>query len=132
MNLKQSRLVTEDVQRLTGFYETVTGAKAEVLSSGYVEFQRSPCAGLAITATGVTRAYGDGVLAPSANRSLVLDFEVEDVDAHYARLKDSVSDWVLEPTTMPWGNRAMLFRDPDGNLINFFTQSNGSEPREPW
>jgi uncharacterized glyoxalase superfamily protein PhnB len=122
MNLKQSRLVTEDVQRLTGFYETVTGAKAEVLSSGYVEFQRSPCAGLAITATGVTRAYGDGVLAASGNRSLVLDFEVEDVDAHYARLKDRISDWVLEPTTMPWGNRAMLFRDPDGNLINFFTR----------
>ncbi len=25
------------------------------------------------------------------------------------------------PTTMPWGNRSLLFRDPDGNLINFFT-----------
>lgn len=61
-------------------------------------------------------------LAPSANRSLVLDFEVEDVDAHYVRLKDSLSDWVVTPTTMPWGNRAMLFRDPDGNLINFFSQ----------
>jgi hypothetical protein len=22
---------------------------------------------------------------------------------------------------MPWGNRSILFRDPDGNLINFFT-----------
>jgi uncharacterized glyoxalase superfamily protein PhnB len=121
MNLKQSRLVTEDVQKLTRFYEGITGAKAEVLSSGYVEFQRIPCAGLAITATSTTRAYGDGVFRASANRSLVLDFEVEDVDAHYARLKDSVDDWVLEPTTMPWGNRAMLFRDPDGNLINFFS-----------
>src|SRR5260221_9107549 len=29
MNLKQSRLVTDDVQRLTRFYESVTGAKAE-------------------------------------------------------------------------------------------------------
>jgi hypothetical protein len=28
---------------------------------------------------------------------------------------------VTEPTTMPWGNRALLFRDPDGNLINLFT-----------
>jgi uncharacterized glyoxalase superfamily protein PhnB len=64
----------------------------------------------------------DGVLAPSANRSLVLDFEVENVDAHHARLKGSISEWVLAPTDMPWGNRAMLFRDPDGNLINFFSQ----------
>jgi uncharacterized glyoxalase superfamily protein PhnB len=121
MNLKQSRLVTEDVQRLTRFYESVTGAKAEISSTGYVEFQQSPCAGLAITASSTTRAYGDGVLAPSANRSLVLDFEVEDVDSHYARLKDSISAWVLAPTDMPWGNRSMLFRDPDGNLINFFS-----------
>ena len=22
---------------------------------------------------------------------------------------------------MPWGNRSLMFRDPDGNLINFFT-----------
>jgi hypothetical protein len=97
MNLKQSRLVSEDVQRLTHFYEAVTGAKAEVLSGGYVEFQRSPCQGLAITATSTTRAYGEGVLDPGANRSLVLDFEVADVDAQYGRLKEvvrAVSDQV--------------------------------------
>ena len=101
---------------------TNTGAKAEVLHVGYVEFQHSPCQGLAITATGTTKAYGDGVLDAGANRSLVLDFEVEDVDAHYWRLKDVVDRWVIAPTTMPWGNRAMLFRDPDGNLVNFFSQ----------
>jgi hypothetical protein len=28
---------------------------------------------------------------------------------------------VQEPVTMPWGNRSLLFRDPDGNLVNFFT-----------
>jgi hypothetical protein len=28
---------------------------------------------------------------------------------------------------MPWGNRAMLFRDPDGNLINFFSQPASAE-----
>ena len=22
---------------------------------------------------------------------------------------------------MPWGNRSILFRDPDGNLVDFFT-----------
>jgi hypothetical protein len=24
-------------------------------------------------------------------------------------------------TLMPWGNRSMLFNDPDGNVVNFFT-----------
>jgi uncharacterized glyoxalase superfamily protein PhnB len=31
-----------------------------------------------------------------------------------------VTVFVMEPTTQPWGNRSMLFRDPDGNLINVF------------
>lgn len=38
-----------------------------------------------------------------------------------ARLAGFVEDVVQEPTTMPWGNRSLLFRDPDGNLVNFFT-----------
>jgi uncharacterized glyoxalase superfamily protein PhnB len=126
MNLKQTRLVTDDVQKLTGFYEKLTGATAEVIAAGYVEFQHSPCAGLAITSAAAASVYGDGVLASGVNRALVLDFEVTDVDAHYARLKgcefrDSISEWVLEPTNQPWGNRVTLFRDPDGNLINMFT-----------
>ncbi|MBE1470623.1 hypothetical protein H4W33_009697 [Kibdelosporangium phytohabitans] len=33
-----------------------------------------------------------------------------------------VEDVVTEPTTMPWGNRALLVRDPDGNLVNFFAR----------
>ena len=120
MNLKQTRLVTNDVQQLSGFYERLTGATAEIISSGYVEFQHSPCAGLAITSAATAEAYGEGVLSSGANRSLVLDFEVKDVDAHYTRLKERISEWVQTPTDQPWGNRAMLFRDPDGNLVNMF------------
>jgi len=44
-----------------------------------------------------------------------------DVNAEYDRLKQFIVDFVNEPTTMPWGNRSLLFRDPDGNLVNFFT-----------
>ena len=32
MNLKQTRLVTDDVQRLTKFYEGLTGATAEIIA----------------------------------------------------------------------------------------------------
>jgi hypothetical protein len=27
----------------------------------------------------------------------------------------------MEPTTLPWGNRSLLLRDPDGNVVNLFT-----------
>jgi len=46
---------------------------------------------------------------------------VDDVDKEYEKLKKAISDFVQPPTTQPWGNRSLLFRDPDGNLINFFT-----------
>jgi uncharacterized glyoxalase superfamily protein PhnB len=52
---------------------------------------------------------------------VIIEFLVDDVDGVYKKLAGFVEDFVNEPTTMPWGNRALLFRDPDGNLVNFFT-----------
>ena len=51
---------------------------------------------------------------------MIIEFQVDDIDKEYERLKTLVSEWVQEPTTMPWGNRSMLFRDPDRNLVNLF------------
>ena len=31
-------------------------------------------------------------------------------------------DYVMPPADMPWGNRSMLLRDPDGNVINIFAR----------
>ena len=121
MTFKQTRLVTTNVATLTRFYETVSQAKAELLSSDYAQFQNEPCKGLAIIAQATTQAYGDGVAEAAANRSVILDFEVENVDAEYERLQQSVTDWVMAPKVMPWGARAIVFRDPDGNLINMYS-----------
>jgi uncharacterized glyoxalase superfamily protein PhnB len=121
MTLKQTRLVTTGVAKLTQFYESVTQAKAEVLSSGYAQFHNEPCKGLAIVELASTQAYGDSVADAGANRSVILDFEVDDVDAEYERLQEIVSDWVMPPKVMPWGTRAIVFRDPDGNLVNIYS-----------
>ncbi len=64
---------------------------------------------------------GDDAAEARANRSVTFDFLVDDVDATYQALQDVVEVFVNEPTDMPWGNRSLLVRDPDGNLINFFT-----------
>lgn len=127
MRLKQTRLVTGDVPRLLRFYEKITGASRSPGGLAYVEF-RAPFDGLAIVGPAVEDAYGSGVVSPAANRSAILDFEVEDVDREYARLRNVVSDWVQPPADQPWGNRAMLFRDPDGNLINFFAPARAAVP----
>jgi uncharacterized glyoxalase superfamily protein PhnB len=31
---------------------------------------------------------------------------------------------VMPPTTQPWGNRSMMFRDPAGNLVNVLSRPN--------
>ena len=59
--------------------------------------------------------------ARTPSRYVIIEFQVDDVDAEHARLKPLVEDWIQEPTTMPWGNRSILFRDPDVNLVNLFT-----------
>ena len=65
--------------------------------------------------------HAEGVLYPAQNRSAIIEFLVADVDKEFLRLKEYVIEFIQEPTTMPWGNRSLLFQDPDGNLVNFFT-----------
>lgn len=119
MKLMQSRIVTRDVPSLARFYEELTGIVPDG-SDEYVEFNFLEGA-LAICSKRSADIFGGGAAVPAANRSVILDFEVKDVDKERNRLRDLITEFVLEPTNQPWGNRSMIFRDPDGNLINFYT-----------
>jgi catechol 2,3-dioxygenase-like lactoylglutathione lyase family enzyme len=118
-HLAGSHIVTADVPRLARFYEAVLG-ESPVGSEEYVVFRTHGLA-LAICSQCASDIHARGATIPADNRSIILDFEVADVDAERQRLADVVPQFLLEPVTLPWGNRSMLFRDPDGNLINFFT-----------
>src|SRR6185312_17415855 len=76
---------------------------------------------LAIGHTQTTQLFGEDSARPADNHTVIIEFRVDDVDGEYERLEAFVRDWVQAPTTMPWGNRSILFRDPDGNLVNLFT-----------
>jgi uncharacterized glyoxalase superfamily protein PhnB len=76
---------------------------------------------LAIAHKRTIDAFGAGAARPADNHTAIIEFRVADVDKDYDRVKAAVSTFVQEPTTQPWGNRSLLFRDPDGNLVNFFT-----------
>ena len=119
MRLTQARIITTSVTRLAVFYETVLRTVARG-SEEYIEL-RTRGATLAISSQRAMDMYGTRAAIPGNNQSVVLDFEVDDVDDERRRLSDIVASFVLEPTTQPWGNRSMLFRDPDGNLINFYS-----------
>ncbi|MFC4140445.1 MULTISPECIES: VOC family protein [unclassified Microbacterium] len=124
MQLAATRIFTDDVDALVSFYESVTGLSAERRHPLFAEL-RTPAGVLAIASTATVRFLGEGAAESRANRSVVLDFLVDDVDEAYSGLRDRVGGFVNEPTDMPWGNRSLLFRDPDGNLINMFTPMSG-------
>lgn len=120
MQLAATRIFTDDVDALIAFYETATGITADRLHPMFAEL-RTPSGTLAIASTATVPLLGNNAAEARANRSVALDFFVDDVDATYNALRDVVEVFVNEPTDMPWGNRSLLIRDPDGNLINFFT-----------
>jgi predicted enzyme related to lactoylglutathione lyase len=119
-DLVSIRMITDDLGRVIQFYEQVTGVEAVRYTPVFAELIM-PSFTLAIGHTQTTQLFGEGSARPADNHTIIIEFRVDDVDSEYERLKPLVSDWVQEPTTMPWGNRSILFRDPDGNLVNFFT-----------
>jgi len=123
MQFAATRIITDDVDRLVTFYESITGLSAVRLHPLFAEL-RTDAGTLAIASSATVPLLGDGAAEAGANRSVTLDFLVDDVDATATALADKVGTFVNGPVTMPWGNRALLFRDPDGNLINFFTPVN--------
>lgn len=120
MNFVSVRIITGDVARLVDFYERATGVPASWANEDFAEI-RTAAATLAIGSTRTVPLFATGSARPADNHSVIVEFLVDDVDRTHKNLTDFVEDFVNEPTTMPWGNRALLFRDPDGNLVNFFT-----------
>jgi predicted enzyme related to lactoylglutathione lyase len=120
MDLTKTRIVTDDVARLALFYATLVGVDI-VLNDYYVEVP-TPTAAVAFSRRRYTEPDAFGAYGtPSPSDSVILDFQVDDVDDHFERVDQLGVEWVLLPTTQPWGNRSMMFRDPEGNVINMFS-----------
>ena len=113
-------LVTSDVKRLIDFYEQVLRSKGEIVREG--KFASIAVSGVELgfwiesemedLAVGSTRHSGRG--------ACLIEFESSEFERDYARLKELGVNIVKEPTTQPWGRNSFWFRDPDGNVVNFF------------
>jgi predicted enzyme related to lactoylglutathione lyase len=120
MNFVSMRIITNDINHLVRFYEEITGLSPRWYTEDFAELATPSCI-LAIGSKRTMDMFGVGAARPADNHSAIIEFRVDDVDKEYEKLEKVISDFVQQPTTMPWGNRSLLFRDPDGNLINFFT-----------
>ncbi|WP_213816906.1 VOC family protein [Glaciihabitans sp. dw_435] len=120
MNLVSVRLITDNVAELADFYERVTAGTVVRPNDNFAEVQTANGT-LAIGSTATVALFGPGSARPADNHTAIIEFLVDDVDAEFARLATWITEFVTEPTLMPWGNKSLLFRDPDGNLVNLFT-----------
>ncbi|HEY5203024.1 MAG TPA: VOC family protein [Roseiarcus sp.] len=118
MKFASTRLVAADIKAMVGFYELVTGQRAEWLAPVFAEIV-TPAATLAIGSLETVALFKEGSAEPAANRTAIIEFMVDDVDAEFARLKDKI-EVIHEPKLMPWGNRAAQFRDPEGTAVSLF------------
>jgi uncharacterized glyoxalase superfamily protein PhnB len=113
-------LITNNVPALADFYAEVLGVQAEG-DDGHAELSTEG-AGIAIFSTEGMENMAPGSVQGAGRGSFTTMFEVEDVDAEYERLKALNVEFVMLPTTHPWGARSFWFRDPDGNIVDFFAR----------
>jgi uncharacterized glyoxalase superfamily protein PhnB len=120
MEFVSVRVITGDVERLAAFWEQVTGLPAARPVPVFAEL-RTPAGTIAIGAPAAVAVLGDAAPSPGQNHSAIIELRVDDVDVVRERIAVLAVEVVLEPTDMPWGNRSMILRDPDGGLVNLFT-----------
>jgi len=119
-------LMVEDVFVISTFYQTHFGFRVLFDSDWYVHLQ------LTLDATvNLAILQGDHETIPEAARGRVsgvlLNFEVEDVDAMYDEFMKKNLPILLALRDEPFGQRHFITRDPSGVLIDVITPIAPSE-----
>lgn len=115
-------LITNDVSKLSRFYSEVLQTDVQgdegfcILPTRGAELSIYSIRGMEEMASGSMNKFGYG--------GFTLEFAVDNVDEEFERLKHRGIDIVKLPTTQPWGRRSFWFRDPDGNIVNFYSVLN--------
>jgi catechol 2,3-dioxygenase-like lactoylglutathione lyase family enzyme len=117
VHLASARIITDDVDRSVAFYTRLLGLEPERLAPVFAAF-RAETGTLAIGHPTTVPVPGfaaghDGVLVE------FLEESPEAVDAVHERVREW-AEVAMPPSDMPWGNRSLLLRDPDGVLVNVY------------
>jgi len=120
VELAQVRFVSAAIEPIAAFYAALFDISVP-LNEHYLEMPAGT-ASIGFSRVGFTEDRGPHAARPAGlaarEKETILDLTTDDVDVEYPRIDALGVSWVMSPTTQPWGRRSMLFRDPDGHLIN--------------
>jgi len=121
MRLTNVCLLTDRLPALRQYYEEVLGVVADRWGDDYAELKLGD-ATLSLFARRLHEDLAPGSSGEPPNPAMLTEVRVDDVDGLHDRLVAEGRTIVKPPTTQPWGNRSIYVRDPDGNLIAFYTR----------
>lgn len=127
MKLSNIRLLVNNFEKNFDFYSKTLSLKCTWGDKDaiYASFDIGLPSGLAIfkselmaETTGNNNANSDN----ASDDKFAIIIEVENVDEMFTELKNKSIEFITEPKDMKaWGIRVAHFRDPDGNLIEIFS-----------
>ena len=97
IEFQEITLITDDITRLRSFYETVFQMAGDGGDS-HVVFAL-PSVSLVLWRSENIEETAPGAMEGTGTGRLMINFEVDDVDAYYERVKDLDVEWLLKPTT---------------------------------
>lgn len=124
MKLASTVILTNRIGRLADFYATLLQQEPTWYRDDYAAFDTSGCTLAFFTVAGHDKHIQRGAAVGGENRSMKIEFETDDINAAYERLRanDKTYDWVREPPVeMPWDTQIVVLRDPDKHLVELYT-----------
>ncbi|MGX8796118.1 VOC family protein [Fusibacter sp. JL298sf-3] len=115
---------TEALAPMKAFYKDVLGFEVKLSLDSYVEFQNEGVR-FAICERQVMHGFSDAFKSSKTGQAFELAFPCaspQAVDESYNRLIEKGAQGVHPPADMPWGQRTALFKDPDGNVHEIFSE----------
>jgi catechol 2,3-dioxygenase-like lactoylglutathione lyase family enzyme len=125
LTLSQCFVIVHDPDLALTFYRDTLGldVRNDVANEGFrwITVGAAAQPGVAICLTNYLNgspADGEAVAALVAKGALNgVHFQTDDLDAAFAKVRDSGAEIVSEPTDQFWGTRDFAVRDPSGNLV---------------
>jgi len=119
-------IITDDVNRLACFYQSVLGFQILQDLGQYVELVNPGVRFAICTRSIMESATGNETYRePRSGLCFELAFPVDsaaEVDQVYADIIRKGAVAIQPPATMPWNQRTAFFADPDGNIHELFAE----------